>query len=59
MGDCGVNSELKENLSVYWIAAETLEWLNLGFPEPTVDIKDIKRKYHGVEKKREKGKSNK
>ena len=59
MGDCGVNSEVKENLSVCWIAAETLDWLNMKFPEPTVDIKDIKRKYHGAEKKWEKGKSNK
>ncbi len=45
-----MNSEFKENLSVYWIAAETLDWLNMKFPEPTVDIKDIKRKYHGAEK---------
>ena len=30
------------------IVAETLESLNMKFPEPTVDINEIKQKYHAI-----------
>jgi hypothetical protein len=33
--------------------AESLESLEMKFPEPTVNIKDIKRKYHVAEKEKD------
>lgn len=34
------------NLAVSQIVADTLEDMNMKFPAPTVDIEDIKRRYH-------------
>jgi hypothetical protein len=47
------------NLAVARIVAETLESLGMKFPEPTVNIKDIARKYHhaGLEEEKQIGKS--
>jgi hypothetical protein len=36
------------------IIADTLEDLKLAFPQPTVDLADIRRKYHAAAKE-EKG----
>ncbi len=50
------NHKWFRNLAVSEIVVETLESLKMKFPEPTVNIKDIKRKYHAAEKKEEKNK---
>jgi PPK2 family polyphosphate:nucleotide phosphotransferase len=44
------------NLAVSRIAVETLESFKMKFPEPTVNLKDIKRKYHAAEKEEERNK---
>lgn len=44
------NHKWFRNLAVSRIVSETLESLEMKFPEPTVNIKDIKRKYHAAEK---------
>jgi PPK2 family polyphosphate:nucleotide phosphotransferase len=36
------------NLAISRIVAETLESLDMHFPEPSADIAEIKRKYHGL-----------
>ena len=41
------------NLAVSKIVAETLESLDMQFPAPTVDLRDIRRKYHAAEKEEE------
>ena len=38
------------NLAVSRIVVETLESLKMATPEPTVDIKEIERKYHAAER---------
>ena len=43
------NHKWFRNLAVSRIVAETLESLGMSFPEPTVDIADVKRKYHQAE----------
>jgi PPK2 family polyphosphate:nucleotide phosphotransferase len=48
------NHKWFRNLAVSHIVAETLGSLKMGFPEPTVNLKDIKRKYHAAEKEEEK-----
>lgn len=40
------NHKWFRNLAVSRILVETLESLEMGFPAPSVDIDDIKRKYH-------------
>ena len=45
------NHKWFRNLAVSRIVAETLESLNMKFPEPTVNIDEIKRKYHAIVKK--------
>jgi PPK2 family polyphosphate:nucleotide phosphotransferase len=40
------NHKWFRNLAVSKIVVETLESLHMSFPAPTVDINDIKRKYH-------------
>jgi len=40
------NNKWFRNLAVARIVAETLESLGMKFPEPTVNIKEIARKYH-------------
>ncbi len=44
------NHKWFRNLAVSRIVVETLESLKMKFPEPTVNLKDIKRKYHAAEK---------
>ena len=43
------------NLAVSRIVVETLESLDMKFPEPTVDLEDIRRKYHAAEEAEENG----
>jgi len=47
------NHKWFRNLVISRIVAESLESLEMKFPEPTVNIKDIKRKYHAAEKERD------
>jgi PPK2 family polyphosphate:nucleotide phosphotransferase len=42
------NHKWFRNLAVSRIVAETLESLDMKFPEPTVDIEEIKQKYHAI-----------
>ncbi len=44
------NHKWFRNLVISRIVAESLESLEMKFPEPTVNFKDIKRKYHAAEK---------
>jgi hypothetical protein len=43
------NHKWFRNLAISRIVAETLESLNMKFPDPTVDIDEIKQKYHAIE----------
>jgi PPK2 family polyphosphate:nucleotide phosphotransferase len=43
------NHKWFRNLAVSRIVAETLESLGMKFPEPTVDIDEIRQKYHAIE----------
>ena len=42
------NHKWFRNLAISRIVAETLESLGMNFPEPTVDINEIKKKYHAI-----------
>ena len=42
------NHKWFRNLAISRIVSETLESLNMKFPEPTVDINEIKKKYHAI-----------
>ena len=42
------NHKWFRNLAISRIVAETLESLDMQFPEPTVDIEAIKQKYHDI-----------
>jgi PPK2 family polyphosphate:nucleotide phosphotransferase len=42
------NHKWFRNLAISRIIAETLESLDMKFPEPTVDIEQIKQKYHAI-----------
>jgi hypothetical protein len=42
------NHKWFRNLAISRIVAETLESLDMKFPEPTVDITEIKQKYHEI-----------
>lgn len=42
------NHKWFRNLAISRIVSETLEALNIKFPEPTVDIDAIKQKYHAI-----------
>ena len=42
------NHKWFRNLAVSRIVAETMEELNMAFPKPTVDLTDIRRKYHAA-----------
>jgi PPK2 family polyphosphate:nucleotide phosphotransferase len=44
------NHKWFRNLAVSRIVVENLESLKMRFPKPTVDIKDITRRYHAAEK---------
>jgi PPK2 family polyphosphate:nucleotide phosphotransferase len=48
------NNKWFRNLAVARIVAEQLESLGMKFPEPTVNIKEIARKYHHAELEEEK-----
>jgi|HubBroStandDraft_2_1064218.scaffolds.fasta_scaffold194809_1 PPK2 family polyphosphate:nucleotide phosphotransferase len=48
------NNKWFRNLAVARIVAETLESLGMKFPEPTVNLKEIARKYHHAELEEEK-----
>jgi len=45
------NHKWFRNLAISKIVAETLESLNMKFPEPTEDIDEIKQKYHAIVEK--------
>jgi len=51
------NHKWFRNLAVSRIVTETLESLHMKFPEPTVDIEEIKRKYHAIVKAESSGKT--
>ena len=42
------NHKWFRNLAISRIVSEALESLNMKFPEPTVDINEIKKKYHAI-----------
>jgi len=42
------NHKWFRNLAISRIVAETLESLKMAFPEPSVDIEEIRRKYHAA-----------
>mgnify|MGYP000561992149 FL=1 len=42
------NHKWFRNLAISRIVAETLESLDMKFPEPTIDIEEIKQKYHAI-----------
>jgi PPK2 family polyphosphate:nucleotide phosphotransferase len=42
------NHKWFRNLAISRIVAETLEALNMKFPAPTVDINEIRKKYHAI-----------
>ena len=44
------NHKWFRNLAVARIVVEQLEGLNMTFPEPTVDLKHIRKEYHSAEK---------
>jgi PPK2 family polyphosphate:nucleotide phosphotransferase len=48
------NNKWFRNLAVARIVTETLESLGMKFPEPTVNLKEIARKYHHTELEEEK-----
>ena len=50
------NHKWFRNLAVSKIVVETLESLEMEFPEPTVDLTEIRRKYHAAEQEEENGK---
>jgi PPK2 family polyphosphate:nucleotide phosphotransferase len=50
------NHKWFRNLAVSQILVDTLESLKMKFPAPTVNIADIKKKYHAAEKEEKKGK---
>ena len=53
------NHKWFRNLAVSKIVVEALESLHMNFPEPTVNINDIKRKYHNALKEENQGKPEK
>jgi PPK2 family polyphosphate:nucleotide phosphotransferase len=48
------NHKWFRNLAISRIVSEALEALDMKFPDPTVDIKEIKRKYHAIVEEEEK-----
>ena len=52
------NHKWFRNLAISQIVSDTLESLNMKFPAPTVDIKEIKKKYHDTVKEEKKEKKN-
>lgn len=50
------NHKWFRNLAISKIVTESLESLNMQFPEPTVDIAEIEKKYHAIVEKEKKEK---
>ena len=50
------NHKWFRNLAVSQIMADTMEELKLAFPPPSVDLADIRRKYHAAVKEEKDGK---
>ncbi|MBV9286830.1 MAG: polyphosphate kinase 2 family protein [Hyphomicrobiales bacterium] len=50
------NHKWFRNLAVSQIMADTIEELKLAFPAPTVDLRDIRRRYHAASKEGKGGK---
>ena len=50
------NHKWFRNLAISRIVAETLESLGMKFPEPSVDIDEVERKYHAIVEEEEEGK---
>jgi hypothetical protein len=38
------------NLAISQIIVDTMEGLQMSYPKPTVDLADIRRKYHAAER---------
>jgi polyphosphate kinase 2 (PPK2 family) len=53
------NHKWFRNLAISKIVVEKLESLQMKFPEPTVDIQEIKKKYHDIVEEEEGKKTNK
>jgi PPK2 family polyphosphate:nucleotide phosphotransferase len=51
------NHKWFRNLAVSQIIVETMQDLKLAYPPPSVDLKDIRRKYHAAVRKEEKKKA--
>jgi PPK2 family polyphosphate:nucleotide phosphotransferase len=49
------NHKWFRNLAISRIVTEAMEALNMKFPEPTVDINEIKKKYHEIAKQEKRG----
>ena len=50
------NHKWFRNLAVSQIVADTMEDLRMSYPKPTVDLADIRRKYHAAQEGEKKGK---
>jgi polyphosphate kinase 2 (PPK2 family) len=50
------NHKWFRNLAVSQILADTIEELKLAFPPPSVDLAEIRRKYHAARKEEKAGK---
>ena len=50
------NHKWFRNLAVSQIIADTMEGLHMAYPKPTVDLADIRRKYHAAERAERRGK---
>ncbi|MDQ6702232.1 MAG: polyphosphate kinase 2 family protein, partial [Pseudomonadota bacterium] len=48
------NHKWFRNLAVSRIVADTMEELGMAFPKPTVDLAEIRQKYHVAEREEEK-----
>jgi PPK2 family polyphosphate:nucleotide phosphotransferase len=48
------NHKWFRNLAVAKIVVETMKALNMKFPKPTVDLAEVRRKYHAAEQQEEK-----
>ena len=44
------NHKWFRNLTVSQIIADAMEGLHMSYPKPTVDLADIRRKYHAAER---------
>ncbi len=51
------NHKWFRNLAVSQIMADTMEELGMSFPKPSVDLSDIRRKYHAAVEEEHKQKS--